>query len=188
MLNNEAAIWSAVAASFAALSSFLIYRTGLKNLRVSCRPDIILENWSRPVKKKGKPEEISFTEIQNIGNGTAQHVYINSFSNNDDNKPSYFMSTSRVPVIPKGEKILVDNVINIFWENVVADEAGRKKLSVQIKILYWDIIGIRHSKSYDLFVVENIENTYVSHPIAPGIMLMSLITNSTPVWRLKCIA
>ena len=95
------------------------------------------------------------------------------------------MSTSRVPVIPKGEKVPVDNVISICWENVVADEAGRKNLSVQIKILYWDIIGIRHAKSYNLFVVENIENTHVSHSIAPGIMLTPLITNSTPVWKLK---
>jgi len=76
MANNFAAFWSAIAATFAAASSFLIYRTQVKNLRYSARPDIVLSNWTRTITQNGDNDKISFSEVENIGNGTAEHIYI----------------------------------------------------------------------------------------------------------------
>lgn len=184
MPSNEAAIWSAIAASFAALSSFLIYRTSLRNLRLTARPDIILEKWSRVSEDTGN-EKIRFSEIGNIGNGTAQHIYINSFATTEDDRPTYSMSTSRVPVLAKDANIPVNNEIHICWKNVPEAKNGSKHLSINIKILYWDTIGIRHAKQYRLFVLEDRNGLIATGSIAPGISLGPLITNSTPVWRLK---
>jgi hypothetical protein len=47
MPNNTAAMWSAVAASFAALSSFLIMLIHRQDLLESARPELVLSGWSR---------------------------------------------------------------------------------------------------------------------------------------------
>jgi hypothetical protein len=185
MPNNTAAFWSAIAASFAALSSFLIYRMQLRNFRFSVRPDIVLENWSRRKDENKNCEIISFTEIENIGSGTAQHIYINSFEKADDDRPTYFMSTVREPVLAKEKKATVNAEISIFWRSVPINKTGSKHLSIKILVLYWDTAGIRHSKPYNLFVVEDTKTHIVTDALAPGIMLGPLVTSSTPVWRLK---
>ena len=68
-----AAFWSAVAASFAALSSLLIFLVQRRTLLESARPELILDGWSRETvgQGEGQHEVIAFQTIRNVGRGTA---------------------------------------------------------------------------------------------------------------------
>ena len=182
----SAAGWSAIAASFAAISSFLILRTQKLSLRESARPELILTGWSREsgAGNGNRPEKISFTAIQNIGRGTALHVHVNSFSLADDQRPTFVMSTIRSPTIAPNTDVKVEAEILIWWNNVPGPVRS-KSLPVNIEIHCWDTIGFRHQTRYELLVVQTLDTMHVSDPIAPGIMLGTRTTSSSPVWRLK---
>ena len=185
MGNEIASIWSAVAASFAALSSFFIYRTQVKSFNHTARPDLVLEDWARTVGDSLDLENISFSRIENIGNGSAQHIYIHAFGIADDDRPTFVMATTRVPVLAKNSSQEINTVISINWKNVPLYNGDQKHLSIKIGLVCWDTVGIRHSKSYNLFVVKDTQKQLVADSIAPGVMLGSLAVVSTPVWRLK---
>ena len=48
-----AAAWSAIAAIFAAASSFMIFLIQRANLRASVRPELVLTGWERHVEGEG---------------------------------------------------------------------------------------------------------------------------------------
>jgi len=185
MPTNGATIWAAAAASFSALSAFLIYRIQVANLRFSARPDIVLEKWERGLVSGSSSERISFSELENIGNGTAQHIYINSFANNESKYSTYGMGTLREPVLAKDKKVSVKGDIFIYWDNVEPQYDGQKYLGVKIKIYYWDIAGMRHAKLYSLFIVKDTKRYMASNSIATGVDITMIKTFSTPVWKLK---
>ena len=64
----NAAIWSAIAASFSALSSILIMLIQRRNLQETVRPEIVLEEWSRHSEGEGDGayEVIVFQKIRNV--------------------------------------------------------------------------------------------------------------------------
>jgi hypothetical protein len=67
---SSTAIWSAVAASFAALAAFLSFLTQRRNLLESVRPEIVLDGWTRI------SPGLRFTSIRNVGRGSALHIVI----------------------------------------------------------------------------------------------------------------
>jgi hypothetical protein len=75
---NYPVIWSAVAATFSALSSWLIWRTQRRNLLESVRPEIMLDQWVRRSlgEAEHKHEQLIFSELKNIGRGSALHLYV----------------------------------------------------------------------------------------------------------------
>ena len=80
MPNNSAAIWSAVAASFAALSSFLMMLIQRRNLMESVRPEMVLTGWSRREEGQGDAahEVIAIQMIKNVGRGPALNIMLTS--------------------------------------------------------------------------------------------------------------
>src|SRR5687767_151938 len=86
--------WSAVAASFSALSATVMVMIQRRNLLESVRPEIVLVGWGRKNWKMEKVdcEIVSFSHVKNVGRGPALHVYMNG-SQIEENLPQAIMST-----------------------------------------------------------------------------------------------
>jgi len=186
MPNNAAAIWSAVAALFAALSSFLIMLIQRRNLLESARPELVLTGWSRKPRGQdaGEHEVISFQTIKNVGRGAALHVILDSHQQAAE-RPTAILSTTRLAILASNEASEVNGEILIWWKNVAADHKGFKHLPITVTALCWDSRGMRHETRYSLLAVELGGNVGVADAIAPGVMLGSRTTTTRPVWLLK---
>src|SRR3989337_2362712 len=185
-LNVSAALWSAIAATLAAITTVLLWRTEQQSFRHSARPDLVLAGWQRSQdsKEPSGPERIVFSAIENVGRGPALHVHINSFSLADDDRPKTVMSTIRQSLIATGSRVSVQGEISIWWNNV-ARSPGSKSVPLSIDILCWDTTGVRYHSEYKLFVVELSPSVDVADSIAPGVMLATRTVTQAPVWRLK---
>jgi hypothetical protein len=186
MLDNPAAIWSAVAASFAALSSFLIMLIQRRNLLESVRPELVLTGWTRRVegKEAAAHEVIAFQTIKNVGRGAAFHIHL-SAAHEVANRPTATLTTTRIPILATNEANDLNGQITVWWKNVPSDDQGFKNLAITILIYCWDSRGMRHETRYHLFAVDSLRNTVVADEIAPGVSLTRRITVRRPAWILK---
>lgn len=185
-VNVSAAVWSAIAATFAAIATLFLWRTEQQTFRHSARPELVLAGWQRvqDTNRPLLPEKVAFSAIENVGRGPALHVHINSFSIADDNRPKTIMSTIRESLIATGSRVSVQGAISIWW-NHVAGSPGSKSIPVSIDILCWDTTGVRYHTEYKLLVVELSAHVTLADAIAPGVMLATRTVTKAPVWRLK---
>ena len=188
MLSSAAAIWSAVAATFAALLSFLIFWTQRRNFLESIRPELVLTDWNRRVEGEGDAahDRISFQTIRNVGRGTALHIHLSAVRMNEK-RPTAILSTLRLSILPADEASEINGEIVVWWKNVDPAAQGPKHLSITVVIFCWDSGGMRHETRYKLFALESLENAAVTDAIAPGVMLHSRTTTTRPVWLLKLL-
>ena len=190
MPNISAEFWSAVAASFAAIASFLIFLNQRRNLLESVRPELVLTGWTRggryPARDKDGPEIITFETIKNVGRGSALHVIINC-GHIVDNKPTAVLSTTRLSILAPNEDKQMNGEISVHWKNVPSKTHGHKSLPITIEILCWDSRSMRHQTFYKLYAVELTPSVAISDPIARGLALTSRTTIVRPVWQLKLL-
>ena len=186
MLSSNAAIWSAVAATFAALLSFLIFWTQRRNFLESVRPELVLTDWNRRVEGEGDAthDRISFKTIRNVGRGAALHIHLSAVHKNEK-RPTAILSTLRLSILPADEASEVNGEIVVWWKNVDPAAQGPKHLPITVVIFCWDSGGMRHETRYRLFALESSKNAVVTDAIAPGVMLHSRTTTTRPVWLLK---
>jgi len=184
MPENAAAIWSAIAASFAALSSLLILRVQRRSLLASVRPELVLVGWSRSRRGEGerKHDVIAFREVKNVGRGPALHVVINCLQL-VNNRPTAVLNTARLPILANNESVEISGEIVIAWKNVVS--SPDKALGITIQIYAWDLADIRHETLYQLIATETPGSIDFGDEIAPGVALGSRTTNNKAVWLLK---
>jgi hypothetical protein len=182
----EAATWSAIAATFAGLSSFLIMLIQRRNLLESVRPEIVLVGWGRRASGEGESahEVLSFKTVKNVGRGVALHVMMIS-SKIADNRPVTMLSNMRVPVIAVNETIDLNGEIIVWWKNVKPAPDGHRFLPITITIFCWDSRNMRHETTYSLLMVESSERVAVSDAIAPGVSFGHRTTTTRPVWFLQ---
>jgi heme exporter protein D len=185
MPNSAAAIWSAVAASFAALSSFLIMLIQRRNLLESVRPELVLIGWTRTAEGQvdAAHEVIAFQTIKNVGRGAALHIHLNAF-HEVAHRPTAVLSTTRIPILATNEATDVNRRIVVSWQNVEPNE-GVKHLAITITIFCWDSRGMRHETRYSLFAVELSPHVVVADEIAPGVVLTHRTTTTRSVRVLK---
>ena len=89
-------IWSAVAASFAALSAVLMVFIQHRNLVESARPELVLAGWSRKVGQgEGAHDVIAFQTIRNVGRGPALHLSLNAHHMTDNRSTAVMASRRR---------------------------------------------------------------------------------------------
>jgi hypothetical protein len=185
---TTAAFWSAIAASCAALSSFLTMLIQRRNLLESVRPELVIPVWDRREAENGDLayEVVSFPTIKNVGRGVALHIHLQA-SHRVDNRPTVVLQSIRLPILAANEEIPVDGKIILWWENVEPNDRGFKHLSINLSIFCVDARGMRHETRYDLLVVELGPSVGVTDEIAPGVMLASrtTITRSMRWLRLK---
>lgn len=106
---TAAAIWSAVAASFAALASLLIMLIQRRSLLESVRPELVLTGWGRAARGEGNGthEVITFETIKNVGRGAALHISFGSMQELDG-KPTAILSSTRLPILaPKTKAVML---------------------------------------------------------------------------------
>lgn len=187
MIESSAEFWSAVAAVFAALTSFLAYRIQRRDYYEAAKPELVLDGWSRDPPGSGLPnsDTIRIKSIRNVGNGPALHVYINAASSLpiDGNVCSLaFASTVRIAIIPAGNDHRLDSEISLHWSPA---KQAFTHISLPIVMHCWDTRGHRHTTKYNLLVVPLRSNTLAADPIAPGVVLTNRTVESVAVWRLK---
>jgi hypothetical protein len=178
-----AAHWSAVAATFSALSSLLIMMIQRRNLLESARPELVLGGFDRVVHPNGS-DLIVFREIKNVGRGPALHLHFESFGT-VDNRPTFVMASARLPIVAANETIPLNAQIHLWWENV-PEKDGSQQLFVPITITCWDSRDFRHKTRYQLFAVALSPNkAHVMDSIAPGVMLAMRTTTTRAGWMLQ---
>ena len=179
-----AAVWSAVAAIFAAASSFMIFRIQRGNLLESVRPELVLTDWERNVEGEGAAarEVLCIRNIKNVGRGSAMHVRIDL--DRAVIPPTDALGTISRPILAPGEESQIDAQISLWWQNVTARKEG-KSIPINLVIFCWDSRGRRYETRYILLVVEVRGNVLVADPIAPGVMLHSRVVTHRSVWFLK---
>lgn len=163
MPSSAAAIWSAIAASFAALSSFSIMLIQRRNLLESVRPELALTGWTRRIEGQGDAahEVIAFQTLRNVGRGAAFHIVINA-AHIIANRPAAVLSTTRLPILATNETNDLNGEIVVWWKNVEPDSQGHKHLPITVEIFCWDSRGMRHETRYNLFAVELSQNVGVA--------------------------
>lgn len=179
------AFWSAIAASFAALSSFLTMRIQRRNLFDSAKPEIVLSDWSRKIVKQGEPdlEVIEVKRIKNIGRGPAFHVSLNA-SKIDGNRPLHTASTTHLAIIGQGEELDLSLKISVWWKNAELLQDG-KIISINISISCFDSKNIKHITRYYLLAGDRQISLFAGNEVADDLFLVSRTTNSKSVMNLK---
>ncbi len=182
-----AAAWSAVAAIFAAASSFMIFLIQRGNLRASVRPELVLTDWERHVEGKGAAalEVLCFRNIRNVGRGAAMHVIINLDRSGDP--PTAALGTISRPILAPYEESQIDAQIYLFWKNV-APQKGTKFLHIKLVIFCLDSVGNRYETRHHLLLVElreNVNVAWTTNSVAPGVTLGPRHVTSRSVRFLK---
>jgi hypothetical protein len=184
------AIWSAIAASFAALSSIVLVVIHRRNLLESARPELALLDWTRTGVRAGDTEQLCFRRIKNVGRGSALHLHIDASSNVEKEGKAYpvaFSSTRRIPILGPNEEFEVNQSIDLWWANArwAAPGPGHRFIMLPIRIIAWDARNQRHETTYELFIQEMNSPLLRSNTDAPGIDIGRRFTRSRPVWLLK---
>lgn len=177
-----AATWSAIAATLSATAAFLLWRTEQRSFLHTARPEVVVTGWSR--NSSTAPDKITFSAVENVGTGSALHVYMNAFSIADDDRPMVTMSTMRESLISPGNKVTVNGVITIWWKNI-AGSPGSKTVPINMKVYCWDTTGVRYLTKYNILVIEPSETVIATDEIAPGVMLGTRSVEAEAVWKLK---
>jgi hypothetical protein len=185
------ATWSAVAASFSALSSFLIWRIQRRNLLESVRPELKLTGWARTAVGQGDtaPEVITFQTIKNVGRGNALNVDVSALDVVGGKALTYALTSVRVPIIESHEQTAANGTILVYWNNVEPDQQDDKHLLIRIRIVCSDSQSMIHRTRYDLFA-RRAQNSLIAcaQIIAPGLAVADSRAISRPLWRHKLFA
>jgi len=187
MAGNTASIWAAIAASFSALSSFLLMLVHRRNLLESSRPELILTNWDRKQLILGESscDVISFKAIRNVGKGAALNITINHM-HFYDTPITVSMPTIMIPIIGAGDNHEIVGEITISWKNI--KKVGEyKHLYLNVNILCWDARNIHHETIYRFLVKEPSSRRMSTEIIAPGVTSLHRFTTSRPLWIYKIL-
>ncbi len=181
------ALWSAVAASFSALASFLMVLIHRRNLLEASRPELVLTEWERLPHSAGAPEKLHIATVRNVGRGVALNVSVRVLGDVSD-PPTMIFSAHRVPVLAVGESTPVDFDLIMWWKNVPSAAHGHKYLLPRVCVSCVDARNVFHETTYSLLVVEQPETVGVTDAVAPGVMLTHRHTKSSAIWRRHFLA
>ena len=182
-----AAEWSAIAATFAAISSFLIYLIQRGNLKESVRPEIVLDGWERRIEGEGTAarDVLCFKSIRNVGRGAALHIHIHMVEMGDP--PTAMLPPVSHSILAPNEESEVDAEIFLWWKNVVPWGSGGKHLLINLRIYCWDTRGTRYEILYNLMAMDRGYVGIGSDEIAPGVRQGTRRVISRSVWFLKLL-
>jgi hypothetical protein len=135
-----AAGWSAVAATFSATSSLMMWRIHRRNLLESFRPGLVLDDWHREFGPGAyvRTDTVSFRKIKNLGRGAALNVVIDVPWNAE-------FALVRLPMIGSGESVTVDGSMRFKW---TAEDTGMP--AIYIEISCFDLYDRRWRTTYTL--------------------------------------
>lgn len=181
---NGAAIWSAVAATFAALSSFMIMLIQRRNLLESVRPELVLTGWNKTLVQFADNklyEVLTFNTIRNVGRGAALQVYFFSDPEVSGTPCVSSFSTILIPIVASNDTMAIDGKITLYWNNVKEEANGARIIHITINMYCWDTSGMRHETQYMLTAYKNMVGG--NDDIAPGVYLASRRRNVVSPWQ-----
>jgi hypothetical protein len=156
MSNCNAVLWpaiaSAIAAIFAAFSSYFTMRIHKRNLLESVRPELVLENWAS--SWYSGEQTITINEIKNIGRGVAYNISLTD-SLCIDGQSLEIISKIRIPILAPNESNNFDGKIIIKWESIEPNKDRSKNLSVTISISCFDSRNQYYETKYNLFIEQS---------------------------------
>lgn len=182
----SAAGWSAIAAIFAAISSWMIFIVQRRNLLEQVRPELILTDWEREYirEEDDQREFLHFRMIRNVGRGPALHMNLNLEA--IGNPPRAALGTIMQPIIPPADSVDVGGKITLWWQNVDPVKEGMPKhFMLQLKIFCWDSHGVRYETNYNMMVFEGSAMLGQSNVIADNVVLGNRTTSTRSGMRLK---
>jgi hypothetical protein len=181
---TTAAIWSALAGTFAAVISIFIFSIHRRNWLLSLKPELVLGDWSRSTRDIGGVlyDQISFKKIKNVGRGIALHVYVLAGGQNGD-PPTHTGPMLRYSIIGPGEEFPADGDITLLWPNM--KNGGGILLPINVQILSWDTGNYRHETRYSLLAAKAGSGAQTGDNVARDVTLTSRTTRSRPVWAVR---
>ena len=151
-MSSAAAIWSAVAASFAAISAILTMLIHRRSMLDAARPEVVLLGWERRVEMPGgsATDQLRFRSIKNVGAGAAFYVVVYSHEAPETGpyQPCYGMLSIRLAVLAPGEERELDAGVCLFWRSTNEYEFR----DVRINIWCWDRLQKNHTMTYRMHV------------------------------------
>lgn len=187
-LFRQPAFWSAVAASFAAFSSFLLYRIHRLKLLDSVQPELVPTGWQvGRTRGEGdkKTTEIRFSSLRNVGRGISLNTSVTVWGGSME-APTALGGGLRPGMIPPGEESSVDGRIHVWWRNALRVRDGPRRAFFELTIHSWDSRDIRHERIVHLLAIESPEHiTAGAKLLAPGLYQTSVERRARSVRRLK---
>ncbi len=189
--SSSAAIWSAVAAWFAALSSLLIMLTQRRNLLESTRPQLVLLGWTRRGDSAPEalglsaPEALGLGAIKNVGKGVAVHVEVEAFEG-ELLRPKALMPSTFLPLLAPDEEQQLNAEVTMFWQNVA--DSDPRVLPIALRLRCFDCRNVRHETRYTMVVTQPPQEVGGGTTVAPGVVLLSRTTGTCAGWRIRLAA
>jgi hypothetical protein len=190
MPTNYTAIWAAVAASFSALSAFLVMRIQKQNLMESVRPDLLPMEWVRPFKMFGAVTEIiGFRKIRNVGRGTAFNIAISGKYQKmppDGGLPTVAVNYCSLLLVGVNEMADINGEVWIHW-NQAETSQGIKAVMFTMTIDYTDVRDVLYHTEYRVvaFHGETTPRSPAASNLAPGLSSNARHTTKKPMWRVN---
>lgn len=185
-MSNAAPFWAAIAASFSAITSILILLTQKAKLQEDVRPEMLLTGWSREDQQMaGQPfTKLRIQHLENVGRGSALHLYINAFELADDGRPIAISSTRMIDHLPPRGKFVLNQDVSIYWNNISAQVGGGKCCVTKVLVSAHDTLGkCIHVTTYELMVMELREAFFTTEPVAPGVLATRRVCSENIAWR-----
>ncbi len=153
------AIWSAIAATFSAITAFFTLRLHLINQRDSVRPELIVEEFKlhkRIYTPDSKPTLGAVTfPLKNVGRGPAFNTRISgqlvSYGEDEQDRRANAIGRLR-PLIPSGEESASENLVEFFWPR---DDDFQ--FQVEVHLHYFDSHGRLYQTTYRFEIISTSE-------------------------------
>lgn len=182
-------MWSAVAATFSALTAFVAMRIQRANRLDAARPELVLTGWGLENPNDRGATTYRIHSVRNVGKGPALHLWINAGLDREG-RPLVFLPTIRVPILAPGESHQIDAELIVYWKNAKPDHADFRYVHVAVDLVSWDTLSFRHTTTYRLLAVQAPVGgqAFLSGGVAPGLSLGTRTSVVQPTWRLKLAA
>lgn len=188
-VQDTAAVWSAVAAAAATAAAFFSWRTQVRALEVSTRPDLLITDWIeiQPARTSDTLEIIRFKTVRNVGVGSAISLFASCWTTGDNRAPLVTMGTFFVTAIPPGESADVDGTICIDWQQHRTNLLSEAKIRVNLHCT--DTLGRTHLTSFH-FIAWNPERrrslaSSAAPAVLPGILAFSRTSRDRSPWAMR---
>lgn len=169
------AVWSAIAASFAALSSLFLMLIHRRNLLESVRPELVIVGWRRETlhAEGEKQDTITVEQLRNVGRGISLRTVIYAHHFEDSGRVTTGFA-NLFHVIAPGESVSVEQNIWLMWKN--SDEQSTAHLPITIEIISMDVRNVRHCTIYKLLAIQPPCDHVMN--VAPGLSISDRSTSS----------
>lgn len=183
-----AAWWSAIAATFSAVSAVIVMRIQRRNYLESVRPELVISAWSAHNDSHGAtgPSIFRLEVIRNVGRGPAFQVCAFDVTGKKGRSlGGLAFADEMVPVLASGESHATKWEIYLDWRRANTFNETMQTMGVEMELVCWDREPSRHRTKYSFFLqrqrLEGRDDQWTPIDVRLGFRT----TTSEKVWWLK---